>query len=71
MVSLKRGDRMQKYEYTVKFLSAKDDVKKLAVIKKIQDTLKPYVADGTLEATVTAISVITVEVGETYPIPTS
>lgn len=59
---------MKKYQYTVKFFSELNDTKKAAVVKKIQDTLKPYVADGTIEATSDAIHVDTIDVGETYPI---
>jgi len=59
---------MQKYQYTITFLSAKDDDKKVVIVKKIQDNLKPYVADGTIEASVNAIQVVTVEVGENYPL---
>ena len=59
---------MKKYRYTVTFLSELNDVKKSAVVKKIQDTLKPYVVDGTIEATSDAIHVDIVDVGEIFPI---
>jgi len=62
---------MQKYMYTIKFLSEKNDTKKAAIVKKIQDNLKSYVVDGTIEATSDAIHVDIVDVGETYPIYTA
>jgi hypothetical protein len=62
---------MQKYRYTVTFMSAKDDVKKNAIVLKIQNALKPSVVDGTIEATSDAVHVDAVDVGETYPIVTS
>jgi len=62
---------MQKYRYTVVFLSAKDDAKKNAIIQKIQNALKPSLIDGTIEATSDAIHVDAVDVGETYSISTS
>jgi len=68
VVSLIGGDSTQKYQYIITFLSAKDDTKKTAIVQKIQTTMKPYVADGTIEATMEAIQVVTVEVGEKYPL---
>lgn len=59
---------MKKNEYVIRFRSAVDDVKKAAIVKKIQDTLKPYIVDGTIEADSNAITVMVVDVGETYPI---
>jgi len=59
---------MQKYRYTVIFQSAKDDAKKDAIVKEIQDVLKPYITNGTITAESDAIHVDHVEVGEIYPI---
>lgn len=68
MVSLIGGESTDKYQYTVVFTSAKDEAKKDAVIKKIQDTLDPYIIDGTIQAAADAIHVDSFTVSETYPI---
>jgi hypothetical protein len=71
VVSLKGGESMEKYLYTVKFMSAKDDAKKNAIIAKLQQQIGPYVVDGTIQATSDAIHVDVVDVGEIYPLITS
>jgi len=68
VVPLEGGENTKKYRYTVMFFSDLDETKKDAVVKKIQDTLKPHVADGTIQATSDAIHVDIIDVGETYPI---
>jgi hypothetical protein len=68
VVSLRGGERMLKNRYTVTFCSEKNDTLKAAIVKKIQDALKPSIVDGTITATSDAIHVDVVDVGETYPI---
>jgi len=59
---------MEKYQYTVKFFSSKDDAKKTAIVQKIKETLKPFLENGTIEAYKDAIQVVAVDVGEIYSI---
>jgi len=70
LVRLEGGENMKKYRYTVVFCSDIDEAKKAAIVKKVQDSLKPYLADGTITATSDAIHVDIVDVGEAYPIST-
>lgn len=59
---------MRKYEYHVIFRSELDDAKKQQIINKLQAQLGPFVADGTIEATTTAIEIRVVDVGELHPL---
>lgn len=59
---------MEKYQYTVTFMSTKDEAKKNVIVQKIQNALKQSVVDGTIEANTNAIQVTSIEVVETYPI---
>ncbi len=59
---------LDKYNYVVSFSSAKDEAKKTEIIAKIREILKPYLVDGTIQATTEAIRVDVISVGETYPI---
>ena len=70
MVSL-GGENTDKYVYVVQFTSAKDDTKKAAIIAKIKETLKPYLTDGTIQATTDAIRINVVSEGESYSINSS
>lgn len=59
---------MEMYEYTVKFRSEKNDTKKETIVRKLQETLGPYIVADTIEAESDAVQVRVVDVGETYPL---